>query len=835
MQTPEQGDRLLGRQFGRFLLTRKLGEGGMGCVYLATRTGEFTQTAAVKLLLDGRQHDGMMARFRAERQVLAALNHPGIVQLLDGGVSEEGIPFLVMDYVDGVPLDEYCAERRTPLAGRVGLVIQILEAVDHAHRRFLAHCDLKFSNILVTAQGELRLLDFGVTKLLDPGLYGVEGEVTQATLRPFTPEFASPEQLAGGALTTSTDIYSMGVLLYSLLTGTHPFEGLRNQPVALLRATCAVTPELPSARAKSAALRGDLDAIVMKALRKEPEGRYASAAHFATDLRSWLERRPVEAHAGSRRYRFVRFAQRHRAGVGAAALLALVMVGGTASTVRQYYRVTESRARADGRFRDLRKMTRVLMLDFYDSVQKLPGAIPAQQTLVGWSLKSLDQLARHGGDDPSLQIDLAEGYLKLADLQANPYENNLGRHTEALETGIKGLAVVRAARARYPGSRDLELTEAKLRVSRAVILLSAGQMPEAKAECERALAMADSMAARYPDEWTIQMEACSEHETYSDMLAGLMEDAHEPEAARAELRKARSYAQRAIAADHTQIRPQRALAVLNMKEGDQWAGLDPSLGLPYFEEARRQLAALPEKVKAERPTRRLVGSLGRREGWALANLRRWDEAIAVTLQAVEVNEFVVGLGPSNQRAQWDLATIYKALAEIYEWRGWKRESIEYFAKLTPILERLVANGASPPMRRALSESYLRMGSQQWDLGRRVEGRANAARGLRMMLEGLTMPNTPRSAFEQAADALMSVRPEELRDYSRALRLLSAPHPDGPATAPDSLCLLGEAYQRTGRKREAAEIAQNALNQLPAPRPGATLSLLRERLVKLTAR
>ncbi len=805
----------------------------MGSVYLAARTGEFEQTAAVKLLLDGRQHEGMIARFRAERQVLAALNHPGIVQLIDGGVSDDGVPFLVMDYVEGAPLDGYCEERRLPVEARVRLVAEILDAVEYAHRRFLAHCDLKFSNILVTAAGEPRLLDFGVSKLLEPGLYGVEGQATQATMRPFTPEFASPEQLEGGALATSTDIYSMGVVLYSLLTGSHPFEGLRHQPVALLRATCAVTPELPSERAKSARLRGDMDAIVMKALRKEPEGRYATAAQFAADLRCWLQRRPVQAHAGSRRYRIGKFVQRHRAAVGAAAMLALVLVGGAAGTVWQYYRATQSRARADDRFRDLRKMTRVLMLDFYDSVQKLPGAIPAQQTLVGWSLKSLDRLARQGGDDPSLQIDLAEGYMKLADLQANPYENNLGRYGEGLATGLKGLEVVRAARMRHPGDRDLEFTEAKLLASRGVILQAAGQTPAAEKESLRALAMVDSLAARYPRDWTIQMEACSQHELRSDALAGLIEDAREPEAARAELRTARDYAQRAIAADGTQVRPRRALAVLNMKEGDQWAGADPSLGLPYFEEARRQFAALPEKVREERPTRRLIGSLGRREGWALANLGRWDEAIAATRLAVEVNAYVAELEPSNQRAQWDLAIMYKALAEIYEWRGWRRESIEYFGKVTPILEKLVAAGASPPIGRALSESYLRIGSQQWDLGQRAEGRANSVRGLRMMLEGLNAPDTPRSAVEQVGDALMIVRPEDLRDYPRALRLLTAPHPDGPAAAPDSLAILGKAYWHNGRKREAAEVARRALSQLPPPQAGTAPSLLRQRLLELT--
>src|SRR5579872_6723762 len=216
---------------GRFVLRRLLGEGGMGSVYLGERTGDFQQRAAVKLLREGLHDAATLQRFRAEQQVLASLHHPNIVQLIDGGVSGDGVPYLAMDYVEGEPLDEYCRKNALPARRRIELAIAVLEAVEYAHRRFVAHCDLKFSNILVTADEQPKLLDFGVTKLLEPARFGMD-EATRNSPRPFTPEFASPEQLEGRSLTTATDIYSAAVILYVLLAGRHPFESLRDQPIA---------------------------------------------------------------------------------------------------------------------------------------------------------------------------------------------------------------------------------------------------------------------------------------------------------------------------------------------------------------------------------------------------------------------------------------------------------------------------------------------------------------------------------------------------------------------------------------------------------------------------
>lgn len=430
-----------GRVVGHFRLGRRLGEGGMSSVYLGRRTGDFEQLAAVKLLREGLHDPDTLSRFRAERQVLAGLAHPNIVGLLDGGVTEDGIPYLAMEYVEGVPLDQHCDAARIPISRRLELMIQVLEAVEHAHRHFLAHCDLKFSNILVTAQGAPRLLDFGVTKLLEPTRFGLCGQETHTGLRPYSLGFASPEQLRGESLTTATDTYSAGVILYMLLAGRHPFEAVRHQPLALTRVTLTQEPDPPSrafrrlmdtdraaagqvAQARGAtpaqlarSLNGDLDAIVLKAMRREPDRRFTSAAQFAGELRDCLAGRPVASRRGSRAYRAGKFVERHRASAVVAVLLAIALLAGIAGVFRQAILARQSRLEAQARFHDAVQMTGSLLADFYLAVQKLDGSTAAQRSLMNWSRETLESLTAQAGGDGVLETALAEAYFKLGNIQ----------------------------------------------------------------------------------------------------------------------------------------------------------------------------------------------------------------------------------------------------------------------------------------------------------------------------------------------------------------------------------------------------------------------------------
>jgi serine/threonine protein kinase/Tol biopolymer transport system component len=298
-----------GAQIGPFRLVRILGEGGMGTVYLAERADrEYRQQVAIKLMRTdlGRDRE-MLRRFRAERQILADLNHPYIARLLHGGTTSQGAPYLVMEYIDGSPIDRFCADRDLPLAERLELFLKVCSAVDYAHRNRIVHRDLKPANILVTADGAPKLLDFGIAKLLEPGSGELDPPAGRLTGRLMTPEYASPEQVRGDPPTPATDIYSLGTVLYEIVAGRHPFRRENASPMEVGRLICETQPEPPSASLRTAQgsppgdapRRGALDRIILKAMRKEPQTRYASAGDFAADVRAWLEGRPVRGDTGA--------------------------------------------------------------------------------------------------------------------------------------------------------------------------------------------------------------------------------------------------------------------------------------------------------------------------------------------------------------------------------------------------------------------------------------------------------------------------------------------------------------------------------------------------------
>ena len=361
---------LTGLRLGAFCLVRELGRGGMGTVWLADRVdGEFEQQVAIKLIQPGWHAAETNARFRAERQILAGLTHPNIAHLIDGGMTADGRPWLALEYVDGLDLSQYCDQNRLTIAHRLQLFLTVCDAVSHAHARLIVHRDLKPSNLLVTASGTVKLLDFGIAKLIAP-----DAKISQTRI--FTPEYASPEQVRGEAITTSVDVYALGLLLYGLLTGRRPYKLQNSTPAAYERAileqeptrpSVAVTRDEPdteqlapesdttdfqeaktgtgrvaltvqhglSAERLKRELRGDLDAIVLKALRKNPNERYASAADFAADIGNYLARRPVQARRGGWRYRSIQFMRRHGVVVGLSATALLALFGGLIAALYQ--------------------------------------------------------------------------------------------------------------------------------------------------------------------------------------------------------------------------------------------------------------------------------------------------------------------------------------------------------------------------------------------------------------------------------------------------------------------------------------------------------------------
>jgi serine/threonine-protein kinase len=314
-------------RIGAFRIVREIGHGGMGDVFLAERAdGQFEQRVAIKLIRRGAV--GLVPRFLDERRILALLEHPGIARLLDGGITSDGLPYFVMEVVEGEPIDRYCEAGALPLERRLELFEAVCDVVSFAHHHLVIHRDLKPSNILVTADGQVKLLDFGIAKMLGAQDAGVDS--TRPELKVMTPEFAAPEQVRGAAVSTATDVYALGVVLYLLLTGERPYDVRGRSPAEIEHMVCTVEPARPSSRARAGwrrRLRGDLDLIVMTALQKEEGRRYQSPSALAQDIRRFRERQPIIARPDSARYRMKKFVGRHRVGVAVASLLVLALAG----------------------------------------------------------------------------------------------------------------------------------------------------------------------------------------------------------------------------------------------------------------------------------------------------------------------------------------------------------------------------------------------------------------------------------------------------------------------------------------------------------------------------
>jgi serine/threonine protein kinase/tetratricopeptide (TPR) repeat protein len=454
----------VGRRIGVYEIVEEIGRGGMGEVYRAVRAdGQYNKEVAIKLVRVGLDTSSVLERFRHERQILASLDHVNIARLHDGGTTEDGIPYLVMELIEGTPIDEYCEDHDLTINGRLQLFNQVCAAVQYAHQRLVIHRDIKPGNILVTAEGVPKLLDFGIAKILDPS---VGAETT--LLRPMTPEYASPEQIRGEPITTATDVYSLGVVLYKLLAGRSPYPEKTRTSLEFARIICEVEPARPStvrtslkgahdnfpeanrssASANSArvnrALKGDLDNIALKALRKEPERRYSSVEQFVEDIRRHLKGLPVTAVKGSVRYRAAKFVRRNRVVMAASAMVAVTLVAGVTATIRQARIAAANQRRAERRFNDVRKLADSLMFEIHDSIEGLPGATTARKMIVQRSREYLDSLAQESTGDTSLQRELASAYERLGNVEGDMYGSSLGDSKGGLQSLQKAVAIRRA-------------------------------------------------------------------------------------------------------------------------------------------------------------------------------------------------------------------------------------------------------------------------------------------------------------------------------------------------------------------------------------------------------
>ncbi len=421
----------LGKTIDSYKIIEIIGTGGMGQVFLAEKEG-LDKRFAVKIIKRGMDTEAVLMRFVRERQILSRLEHPYIARLLDGGMTADGLPYFVMEYVEGLPLTRFCDEQKFDIKERLKLFRQICSAISYAHQNLIVHRDLKPSNILITNGGNAKLLDFGIAKLLNPNDFEQTATATQG--RMFTPEYASPEQINGQPITTASDVYSLGVILYELLGGQRPFQSKSKNYQKIARRILTEEPIRPSAIIKTVGekrgkgeretrnlpsnisqsqLRGDLDNIILKALRKESERRYQSVQEFSEDCRRYLIGLPVTATADSTYYRLSKFIKRNRIGTMIAAVILLL----SGVSIWQGIKANKERQKAEKRLMEIRNVAKSLINETNDSLAKIPGNVTVQKALAEKSVALLDSLAKEETDDAILLSELAESYTKLAGIQ----------------------------------------------------------------------------------------------------------------------------------------------------------------------------------------------------------------------------------------------------------------------------------------------------------------------------------------------------------------------------------------------------------------------------------
>ncbi len=697
------------RRIGAYQLVEEIGHGGMGEVYRAVRTdGQYTKEVAIKLVRSGFESGSLAERFRHERQILASLDHPNIARLLDGGSTEDGVPYLVIDLIRGVPVDEYCDDRSLSITERLQLFRQVCEAVQYAHQRLVIHRDIKPGNILVTNDGVPKLLDFGIAKLLDPS-----APAGSTIIGAMTPEYASPEQIRGEPITTASDVYSLGVVLYQLLTGRSPYQGDTGTPHGLAKAICETDPMRPSTaisgteqnqsqsptsarsirskREDSPAklrkrLAGDLDNIVLMALRKDAAHRYPSVEQFSEDICRHLEHIPVLARNHALTYRAAKFISRHKAGVAVACVIFALVVSGMAMIVRAERRARAQQALAERRFNDVRKLANSLMFEIHDSIRTLPGATGARQLIIQRAQEYLDSLAAESKSDPGLLRELAGAYTRLADVQGEITGANLGNSKQALKNYRRAVELREAVVAALPADRDSrrELAESYLWLAEMLSHVEESDA-ERKALLKKSAALLEPLATSYPADLKVQIKLAD------TLLAwgGVYNQAGKWKEAQGSYEKALAICQRLVEIQPASHDYQNDLAFAHKRLG---ANLIMQKQLqPALEHYRAALAIDEAQLNADpqNANRRYSITFTYSDtGYILDEQGDIDGALNYYRKALAIRKALADADPNDTRARVGMGNTYTYIGNLLWEKGQVKDSIAAHKEALSIREAL---------------------------------------------------------------------------------------------------------------------------------------------------
>jgi eukaryotic-like serine/threonine-protein kinase len=750
-------DALEGARIGPYKLLRRVGTGGMGSVYAAARVDQqYQKIVAIKIVKPGMDSEEILRRFRNERQVLASLEHPNIARLLDGGTTEQGVPYLVMEYVEGTPIDAYCDSHTLSVTERLALFRAVCSAVQYAHQNLVIHRDLKPGNILVNADGVPKLLDFGIAKLLRQD-YAEQGpHLTRTNLRPMTPEYASPEQIRGEPITTASDVYSLGVLLYKLLTGQLPYRLKSQTALEIENAVVSSEPERPSAIVMSAdklrrSLRGDLDTILLMALRKEPQRRYPSVERFSDDIQRHLQRLPVSARNDTWHYRLTKFTARHKAGVMAALIVAVALMASTAVSIYQARKAQHEQELA-------LQLVSFMLRDLDVALQT--GVTSARKASVEKVLASIQQLSPNAAADPALRELLFDAYLTLGNIQGNPYGPNLDDPAGARRSYQRALELIRNSS--RPGT-----VRKRARVERSLADLTA---------------------------------------TNGDRRAAL------------ELYvKTRDAFQSILAENPNDAQSIRDLMDADFKVGFTRNQIGDVSGALESYRARLSLAeTLSALLPADADARHDVAAAEAKVGEMLARGNATGEALPHLRKAESLYENLVQSSPANARLQRERSIVAIDIANLFRASGDLAQAETLYLAAVSSLEKLAAadprNVQYPRDVNSVLESLAQVFR---DHGKLREARETTEKSLAMMAAVASKPGASGYDLEQYCWLLLTTRFSELHNPRAALVYSQKAVDLTNGSSPAALDMLARAHAENGDYGKAVEIERRVVGMIPA--------------------
>jgi eukaryotic-like serine/threonine-protein kinase len=722
----------IGERIGSYRIVGMLGAGGMGDVFKAVRDDDqYHAEVAIKLMRADVRSSLVEQRFRTERQILAGLDHRNIARLLDGGATDSGVPYVVMELVSGQPIDAWCDARQLGVRERVQLFLQVCAAVSYAHQHLIVHRDLKPNNILVTADGSVKLLDFGIAKLLEAQASTdvVDANATATTLRAMTLDFASPEQVSGAHVTTVSDVYSLGVVLYCLLTGKSPYAVRTNDAARMAEILSDATPTRPSHVERK--VDADLDNILLMALRKEPQRRYASVEQLASDLRNYLTGMPVTARGNSLRYRAGKFVRRRKVELAAGVFVGFALLGALLFSLREGRIAEHERHVAQQHFDSVRKLANTMLFQLHDEMAQDAGSLKSREMLVRTSLEYLDALYKQGGSDPRLQEELANAYIKVASIQGSDTEANRGNFAGAMDSYARAIALLTPLTAADPDNHQAGWALAHAYVEQAALVMVVRGPKLARDSAKQGVALTEAFAPKIPDEAQRLARLVNAYVTQARILGFMGASLEAMEALDKLIGVSEAYW-------HAHPDDERAFQALSTAYNNAAHIDDPRLeGNAAIDE--RAFALLRKRVWADekllelKPDEpeyqgRLSGSRYN-IGLRLSSRGNFQESLELFEQALPGAAKAVALDPDNVRARYTLALYQTRLARALFETGNIDRARALFLESNNILADVFKRDNSLRTQYALGVNAVRLG----ELYAHLAERSRAGRGAQLDL------------------------------------------------------------------------------------------------------